>query len=291
MENRNTKILSEFIFLPRFFQALNKFNPTSFGRHLISSIAIRLGVLPKDGVHKVKSNVSMFLEMKDYIDRSIYFDSFEFNIRKIILNNIKEGDTFLDIGANIGYFSLLVSKVVGDEGRIIAFEPNPITIGRLKKNINLNLCGNIELMEVALSNEEGEVQLFCPQDETHGFTSMRNQGWQQAEIYKVKTKLLDDLLPINISSIDLIKIDVEGAELLVFKGAKSTITKFRPKIILELNENAAKNFGYDILEVVRLLLSYNPNYKLTFIEEHSSRLITLEELVVKSIRNGNIFFH
>ena len=138
MENRNIKILSDFILSPRFFQAINKFNPTSFGRHLISSIAVRLGVLPKDGIHEVRSNVSMFLEMKDYIDRSIYFDSFEFNIRKIILNNISEGGTFLDIGANIGYFSLLVSKIVGDKGKIIAFEPNPITIGRLKKNSNLN---------------------------------------------------------------------------------------------------------------------------------------------------------
>jgi len=291
MINRNHKFLSDYSIVPRLFQALNFFNPTSFGRHFISSIANRLGAVPKDGIYRVKSNLAMYLEMKDYIDRSIYFDSFEFNIRNIILNNISVGGTFIDIGANIGYFSLLASKLVGAKGRIIAFEPNPLTINRLKKNMELNYSGNIELIEVALSNKEGEVQLFRPKDETHGLTSMRNHGWQNTECYNVQTKLLDDILPPKISSIDLIKIDVEGAELLVFEGAKNTIIKFKPKIILELNEKAAKNFGYDILEVVRLILSYNPNYRLKFIEEHSSRSITLEDLLYNSIRNGNVFFY
>jgi len=291
MKTRNQKILNDHNVMSRLFQSLNFFNPTSFGRHLISALAYRLGALPKDGVYKVKNNVALYLEMKDYIDRSIYFDSFEFTIRKIIFNNISVGGTFLDIGANIGYFSLLASKLVGNKGRIIAFEPNPVTMKRLKQNIDLNCTKNIELIEVALSNQDGEVHLFCPQDETHGFTSMRNQGWQKVDSYKVQTKLLDDVLPIDISRIDLIKIDVEGAELLVFEGAKNTIIKFRPKIILELNEKAAENFGYDILDVVKLILSYNPNYRLKFIEDHSSRSITFKDLLNNSIRNGNLFFY
>jgi FkbM family methyltransferase len=207
------------------------------------------------------------------------------------LNYCKPGSVFLDIGANIGYYSLLASRSVGEKGRVIAFEPNPMTIKRIKKNIHLSGAVNIELFDIALSNKDDVVELFCPINETHGFTSMRNHGWENVDCYKVPTKKLDDILPTNLTRIDLIKIDVEGAEMLAFEGAVEVIKKFKPPILMELNEKASENFGYDTLEVVKLLLSLNKGYRLKYIGEHSIVSITLEKLFSESMRNGGLLLY
>lgn len=291
MKNISTQTPNWYNFFSKFFRCINLLNPTSYGRYLITSLAVRVGAVPPDGVYEVKPNIHLYLETKDYIDRSLYFDSFEFTTQKIIRKHLALGYTFIDIGANIGYYSLLANQIVGKNGRVIAFEPNPVTIERIKKNIALNNASNVELVEVALSNKVGKVQLFCPVDETHGFTSMKNHGWENANCYDVSTQPLDEIIPKDVTRIDLIKIDVEGAELLVFQGASKTIREFKPKIILELNEKAALNFGYDILDVVKLLISFNGSYKLQYFDEHSFQSLTMDDLLTKSIRNGSLFLH
>ena len=276
---------------PQFFRRLNLLNPTSFGRYFIADFAKRIGAIPEDGDYKVSDGVFLSLQMHDYIDRSIFFDSFEHQCRSIILNFLKPGSVFLDIGANIGYYSLLASRRVGEKGRVIAFEPNPITVKRIQKNIVLSGASNIELFDFALSNKEDVVELYCPTSETHGYTSMRNHGWENVDCYKVSTKKLDDSLPTNLTRIDLIKIDVEGAEMLAFEGAREVIKNFKPPILMELNEKASENFGYDTLDVVKLLVSLNNDYRLKYIGEHSVVSITLEKLFSEAKRNGGLLLY
>lgn len=277
--------------MPELFRAFNRLNPTSHGRHYVSELAMRLGLIPEDGEFQVAPGVTMELHMKDYIERSIYFDSFEFICRRIVMGFLKPGSIFVDIGANVGFYSLLANERVGAEGRVLSFEPNPVTARKLKTNIALSGAKQIELFEMALSDKGGEVRIYCPKDETHGFTSMRNQGWQDADSYLVPARRLDDVIPKNLSHIDLVKIDVEGAELLVFQGGADTIRKFKPPILLELNEKAAESFSYDTLDIVKLLLSFNPNYRMKFIDAHSVVPITMEELFSKSVRNGNLILY
>lgn len=274
--------------LPTIFRTINRINPTSHGRHFISKLAMRFNVIPNDGVYRVDRGAIMELRMKDFIERSIYFDAYEFLCRRIILCYLKPGSVFIDIGANVGYYSLLANARVGAAGRVLSFEPNPVTAWQLKRNIRLNAARQIELFGVALSDKEGDVQLYCPIDETHGHASMRNQGWQSADNYTVPAKRLDDILPMDIEHIDLVKIDVEGAELLVFRGGGHTISNLKPPVIIELNEKAAANFGYDSLDVIKLLIKYNPDYRLKFIGPHNVTIVSLDELVNKGIRNGNV---
>lgn len=277
--------------LAKLFRIFNRLNPTSHGRHYVAGVAKRLGAMPEDGEFQVAHGVTMELHMKDFIERSIYFDAYEFSCRKIILSYLKLGSVFIDIGANIGYYSLLANVRVGAIGRVLSFEPNPVTVGMLKTNIRLSAATQIELFEVALSDKDGEARIYCPRNETHGHASMQNQGWQDADSYTVPTKRLDDVLPKNIEHIDLVKIDVEGAELLVFLGGGRTIKTFKPPILLELNKKAAASFGYDALDVVKQLLSYNPNYRLKFIDAHAVTDVILDELFSKGVRNGNLLMY
>lgn len=270
---------------------INVINPTSHGRHFISDLAARMKLVPNSGVFKLQECVIMDLNMEDYIDRNIYFDSFEFLCKKEFFKKFKSGCVFVDIGTNIGYYSLVASCLVGRSGRVISFEPNPSTLNVLKRNIELSSSSNIELFEFALSDSKGEVQIFCPINETHGFSSMKNQGWEKVNTFTVLTEQLDVLIPKDINRIDFLKIDVEGAELQVFKGARETIMKFRPTILLELNENAAKYYNYDTLDVIKLVLSYNANYKMKYITEHRVISVTYETLLSKSLRNGCVLLY
>ena len=204
--------------LAKLFRTFNRLNPTSHGRHYVAGLAKRLGAMPEDGEFQVAHGVVMGLHMKDFLERSIYFDCFEFLCTRIVLSFLKQGSVFIDIGANVGYYSLLANVRVGSTGRVLSFEPHPVTVGRLKTNIRLSAATQIELFEVALSDKDDEARIYCPRDETHGHASMQNQGWRDAASYIVSAKRLDDVLPKNIEHIDLVKIDVEGAELLVFRG-------------------------------------------------------------------------
>ena len=216
--------------LPTIFRTINRINPTSHGRHFISKLAMGFNAIPNDGVYRVDRGAIMELRMKDFIERSIYFDAYEFLCRRIILCYLKPGSVFIDIGANVGYYSLLANARVGATGRVLSFEPTPVTVWQFKRNIRLNAARQIELFGVALSDKEGDVQLYCPIDETHGHASMRNQGWQGTDNYTVPAKRLDDILPMDIEHIDLVKIDVEGAELLVFQGGGHTISNLKTPI-------------------------------------------------------------
>ncbi len=277
--------------MAKFFRQMNLLNPTSHGRHHVTELAKRFRIMPTDGIFHVAPGVTMRLQMKDYIERSIYFDSFEFTCRRVLMSFLKSGYVFVDIGANVGYYSLLANKRVGDSGRVLSFEANPVTAKKMRENMQLSGAEQVELFEIALSDKDTEVQIFCPKDETHGFASMRNQGWREADSYFVPSKRLDDILPEGLTRLDLIKIDVEGAELLVFSGSAETIKKYKPAILLELNKEAAENFGYDTLEIVKLLISYNQSYRIKFIDTNSVFPITLDALFSHSLRNGNLILY
>ena len=277
--------------LPRIFRMINTINPTSHGRNFVSKIATRLKAVPRDGVFRLQNGLVMELHMGDYIERSLYFDCFEFLCRKIIVSFLHDNCIFVDIGANVGYYSLLVNAKT-KHSRIFSFEPNPETAKKFKRNIELSSAQRIEVFSFALSDRDGVATLYCPMNETHGLTSMRNQGWgNEAYEYSVSTKILDNVLPNDIDHIDLIKIDVERAELFVFLGGSETIKRFKPAIFMELNEKAANNFGYDTLDAVRLLISYNPEYRLKLISRHKVIEITPRDLFAQGIREGNVLLY
>jgi FkbM family methyltransferase len=263
-------------------------NPTSYGRRMAMAFAEARGWIPADGVYELGKGITMELQMRDYVDRAIYFDAFEFLGTRHVRRSLQNGGVFVDIGANIGYYTLLAHKRVTNSGRVLAFEPNPETANALRRNIELSGARNVEVFEVALSESPGEATIFRPVGQSHGLASMRNQGWAETEHYKVPAARLDDILPTNLQRIDFLKVDVEGAEGLVFRGAASTISRYKPAILMELNQDAASRFGCNCLETVRLVLSYNPAYQLRYLGDHSVRDVSLAEMEERGILAGNL---
>ncbi len=146
-------------------------------------------------------------------------------LTQFLASIVKPGDVCIDIGANFGYYSVLMSALSGDSGKTIAIEPNPAIAKLLRMTAGLNSPG-FKVEESALADKRGELMLTIP-DELFGSASLVDQDFLHSVSTKsipVKVKTLDEIVEeYNLSKIDIIKMDVEGAEPLVFEGMKKTI--------------------------------------------------------------------
>jgi len=170
-----------------------------------------------------------------------YQQLFEPETTRLILGTVKPGETVLDIGSNRGYMSVLAGLKVGATGRVFCFEPNPIIHGGLQEHLRLNqIIGHVEASTLALSNcHSSNVTFFISTLEANsGLSSLTphpellaNQNLCSKNTIAVETITLDEWLKVKEIDrpIDFIKIDVEGAEMLVLEGAKETLAKRPPK--------------------------------------------------------------
>ncbi|HEX8921082.1 MAG TPA: FkbM family methyltransferase, partial [Pyrinomonadaceae bacterium] len=164
---------------------------------------------------------------------------------------VRQGDVAFDIGANIGLHSILLSHLVGHEGKLHSFEPNPELVPALART--LRDLGNAKLHTVALSDKDDESTLFVPPDDsmasltdwTRG-TALREDG--EPRTVTCQQRQMDDLIKEGtLPRPDFIKCDVEGAELLVFKGGQRTLESTdAPIILFEVNKDASEGFGYGV---------------------------------------------
>ncbi|MBU3925958.1 FkbM family methyltransferase, partial [Patescibacteria group bacterium] len=153
---------------------------------------------------------------------------------------LKPGMIFVDIGANIGYFSLVSAKLVGDQGQVYAFEPDPDNFNLLEKNIKANNYKNIIAVNKAVSNKSGKARLYLEPDNlcAHSLVAKNDN-----KFVEVETVILDEFL--KDKKIDVIKIDVEGFEPVVLEGMKNIIkNNDKISIITEFYPEAIKKAGY-----------------------------------------------
>lgn len=209
---------------------LNPFNSRGKAR-LLHSLS------PKQGERTVEIfGSSIKLDLSDYIQRSIYLNTFEPHESALVQGYLKRGMTFVDVGANVGYFTLMASALVGVEGMVLAFEPSPYAFGRLLHTIEGNHLPQVRAIQSGLSDASGELQLYLPKiSGNHTPTMIANDGGTPIN---VPTHRLDEYLTAcGIDHVDLMKIDVEGFEPNVIRGATSYIQNGRIHAILcELNK-------------------------------------------------------
>jgi FkbM family methyltransferase len=171
---------------------------------------------------------------------------------KLFIESLKKGDVVFDIGANIGYYTILASKQVGPKGQVYAFEPDPNSLELLKKNIKLNECANVQVVEAALGRKEGDG--FLIQDLSNpGESSLAKDG--RSKGLKVTMTTLDAFTKARkIKKVDLIKIDVEGAELDILGGAKDFLKRIQDvELFIECNPKALKRFSKGPSSLTRAL--------------------------------------
>ena len=155
---------------------------------------------------------------------------------------IEPGQTVYDVGANIGFFTILCSRLVGPQGKVYAFEPIPENVVTLRHNIALNKLTNVVVVEQALSASTGTAEMFVsPWSAFHslnvdGASKRENHGPDGGQI-TVETVTLDEFVQRDgVSAPDLIKLDVEGAELLVVEGMRETLHTVQPLLLVEVHD-------------------------------------------------------
>jgi len=151
---------------------------------------------------------------------------------KTIKGLVKKGEVVIDAGANIGYYTVMLSKLVGETGKVYSFEPSKKCFRLLKKNVEVNKCDNVVLVNKALSNHNGETSFYIHCDD-HGSSSIKcTSGCKEV---KVKCIKLDDYIPQE-EQISLMKMDIEEAEVVALEGAEDTLKRC-DKVVIEAPED------------------------------------------------------
>ena len=202
--------------------------------------------------------------------------------RFLLSKLLKPGMRVVDVGANIGYYLLLFEKYIGSEGEVICIEPSVENLPELKKNIEINRFVNVKLFDVAIGMDDGTTGLRV------GINSgvvEKNQG-----SYQVALRKLDSLVT---DKVDFLKIDVEGYEGQVLKGAQEILNRDKPILFLEIHPSIIPEFGFSVGQILDDLSSIykettcyecQPNENIDFIKKISLRYIDKDPLVkVKNI--------
>jgi FkbM family methyltransferase len=188
---------------------------------------------------------------------------------------LKTGDTFIDCGANIGYYSIIAGDLVGPTGRVVGIEANPITYKFLTRNLEAN---NLPPgINCALSNKTGKLILYAPARSDVLSSLHKNKLFDNDNVreFSVDARTLDEIVTeINLSKIDLIKIDVEGGELDILKSSTHIFAKFRPIFIVEYSPTTWSVFdaSKDLLEHIVV----TNNYVIREFSLEDNRLISIE---------------
>jgi FkbM family methyltransferase len=200
-----------------------------------------------------------WLAQRSALDDDLIHDGFEDAEIAFVHRLLRPGMTVLDAGAHHGLYTLLASKRVGREGRVIAFEPSPRERRRLARHLRVNRCRNVSTQSCALGDEHRETDLFLVEGREDWCNSLRApQIDARASIVRVEMERADDVLEkLGVERVDFIKLDVEGAELSFLQGACRILAASRPVILAEVQDLRTRPWGYRAHEIIDFLASAN----------------------------------
>ncbi len=177
---------------------------------------------------------------------------FEWFETELVEQEVRPGDTVLDLGANIGYYTLLFARLVGPRGRVIAFEPDPVNFNLLKRNVRLNGYRNVEIVNKAVTDFTGELELHLSPT-NHGDHRLYNSGDGRATV-KVATTTIDDYFNGVPPKVDLVKMDIQGSEAKAIHGMTRTLQQNHSvKLITEFWPIGLHRAGADAAEYLQKL--------------------------------------
>ncbi len=162
-----------------------------------------------------------------------WLGSYEYEKQKCFIKRLKPRDVVFDVGANVGFYTLLASVLVGNEGKVIAFEPLPRNLAYLNRHIKMNHCLNVDVLSYAVSDCEMTAEFTFSKNPSMGHLCTKGD-------ITVQTILIDKLIESKqLLPPDVMKIDVEGAELSVLRGSHQVIKEKRPIIFVATHDRSA----------------------------------------------------
>ncbi len=190
----------------------------------------------------------------------------------VVINALLPTDgVFVDIGANMGYCSLLMSEKVGEDGKVFAIEPSERDFLRLVDNVSLNELSNVSVYRLAISDKSGNVKISIAPEERSSLntlgTAFSNKGIEELRTEDVISTTLDKFVKQEeINKIDVIKMDIEGSEFKALKGARESIEKYRPALIVGVNKNSLNASGSSVEDIMSMLKALR--YKVYYLNEN-----------------------
>lgn len=185
--------------------------------------------------------------IRDHLDRNIPYEP---DVTGFLVRALRPGDTFVDVGANLGWFTCLAASAVGPTGSVIAFEPGPQNVRELSGNVRHNGFSNVQIVDKAVSDVSGPVDFFINSGNSGGNALWDPQHYPgngpAASVERIGAVTLDDYLGAVPDRIRVLKVDTEGAEEKVLRGARSLLRLGQIDfVVAELHELGLRELGSD----------------------------------------------
>jgi FkbM family methyltransferase len=212
------------------------------------------GLVPRAGMRGARVfGAWMELDLSEHIQRMIYLGAYEREETRLVLGYLRPGMTVLDVGANVGYYTLAAAARVGPKGRVIAVEPSPYAADRLAATVSANAIEHVRIERLALGSRSADLPLYLPLPDNHAPSLLGDPG--RASV-TVPVRTLDACLPDwAVDRVDLLKLDVEGYEAEVLAGASVALSAGRIRAILcEFNDPWLQRAGRGAADLYRQLL-------------------------------------
>jgi FkbM family methyltransferase len=184
----------------------------------------------------------------------------ELPIQSALTEALKLGDTFYDIGAHVGFFTIIAARLVGHLGHVYAFEPSPENLTALQHNLQLNALSNVTVIPKAVSQRSGTEKLWLAQCPGGHTLATIGQPPDLKGSIMVETVTIDELIAAGlVTPPQLVKIDVEGAELQVLQGMTHTIQTWKPILLYEVDDAVQASFQRKYSDLQALIASFGYN--------------------------------
>lgn len=197
-------------------------------------------------------NKGLQLKLDMQTEKDYWLGTYEVDLQDAIQKYCEEGMVVYDVGANVGYISLMFAKQSGETGQVFAFEPLPANCARLRENIDLNgLTGRIHLTQVAVVDKPGKTSFMVHQSGAMG-KAQGSQGRDEHYMDEIEVKAitLDDFIfKQGHACPDLIKMDIEGGEVLAIKGMQRTLRECSPIMLVEIHSHTALECLWEAFQI------------------------------------------
>ncbi|HEX5959495.1 MAG TPA: FkbM family methyltransferase [Hyphomicrobiaceae bacterium] len=210
---------------------------------------------------------------------------FEQEVCRALDRHVTPGSTVLDVGAHVGLHTLRLSRAVGDAGQVIAIEPSPANAALLRKHLCWNACNNVIVLDAAVGETAGEIEFSFRPDPTDPGASANSMAYDiGGEKRRVKMVTIDEVCRGLTPSV--IKIDVEGAELLAIRGAQELISRSSPVLLVAVHPEPMQGLGTSPLELVDFLQTFG--YEGRRLDGSPATELGMEEIVFEKAGLGSL---
>lgn len=226
-------------------------------------------------IHNFDGDLTISVNRASYVTSAIYWRGHHStHIAKFLQDYLRPDMTFVDVGANMGELTLVAGKRL-ENGRVLAFEPVPDIFEELSRNVAINNLLCVELFNIGLFQTTDSLPIFRLQDVNFGtindgVPSLFSTGNDRQEVMVPLRRFDDVARECNLQRLDVMKIDVEGAEIMVLRGAEASIKRFRPIIITELSDENFQRAGYTSDDVISYLKCFD--YDVQILDDPRGRI-------------------